>query len=108
MGTYVQMDANTGSPVSIAPIKSMDFISVDKSVIVANGTDEAVISGLKPNMLIDVNGEGSYVTSSATGTTLEISANEYSYDPAYNKMIIRFRAYGYHDSKTQIDLIEGD
>ena len=59
-------------------------------------------------MLIDINEEGSYVTSSDTGTTLEISANEYSYKSEHNKMIIRFRAYGYHDSKTQIDLIEGD
>ena len=108
VGTYVQKDANTGNPVSIASIENMNFISVDKSTLVANGTDEVVISGLKPNMLVDINGEGSYITSSATGTTLEISANGYSYEPGQNRMSIKFRAYGYHDSQTNIDLIEGD
>ena len=108
LGTYVQISSNTGSPTSIAPIENMDFISVDKTVLVANGTDEVVISGLKPGILVNMNDEGSYITSPVTGTTLEISANGYSYEPGHNRMTIKFRAYGYHDSQTHINLIEGD
>ena len=108
VGTYVKLDANTGIPTSIDPIEHMDFISVSKSTLVANGTDEIVISGLKMGMFIDVNGENSYVTNPETGTTLEISANGYSYDSENNQMTIRFHAYGYHDSQTHIDLVEGE
>ena len=44
VGTYVKMD-DKGVPISIAPVEHMDFITVNKSAIVANGTDEAIISG---------------------------------------------------------------
>ena len=108
LGTYVKIDANTGSAISIEPIQYMDFISINKSVLVANGTDEVVISGLTPGIFVDVNGEGSYVTSPVSGTTLELSANGYSYVPGHNRMTIKFRAYGYHDSQTHVDLIEGE
>jgi hypothetical protein len=108
IGTYVKVDANTHSPQSIEPIQRMDFITISKPVLVANGTDEVVISGLKYGMRVEVVGEGSYMVSPDTGLSLDLSANGYSFDESRNSMTVNFYGYGYHDSKTQVQLIQGE
>jgi hypothetical protein len=108
MGTYVKFNANTGTAMSIEPIKHMDFVTFSKDVLVANGTDEVVVSGLKYGMVVDINSENTYTVDVLTGTTLEISANGFSHESRHNNMIIKFHGYGYHDSKMQIQLIEGE
>ena len=107
-GTYVMKDAITGNPIGVAPMRQMDFISIDKNVIVANGTDEAVISGLSNGVFVNINGEHSYTVDGESGPNLEISANGFSYDPNNNGMVVSFRAYGYNNSKILIGLVEGE
>ena len=106
-GTFVRKDEVTGIPIGISPFQHMTFIQISKDTIVANGTDEAALSNLKKGMKVDVDNEYSYVVDDETGTTLELSANGYSYKKEKNKMVIRFKGYGYHDSQITINLVEG-
>jgi hypothetical protein len=39
---------------------------------------------------------------------LDLSANGYSFDESRNSMTVNFYGYGYHDSKTQVQLIQGE
>jgi len=73
---------------------------------VANGTDEAVISGLINGLQVNVNNEHTYVVDDDTGSTLELSCNNFSYIPQHNEMTVYFKAYGYHDSMIKINFIE--
>ena len=110
IGTYVKKDSE-GMPVGITPVQHMDFISLNKGTMVANGTDEVVISGLSNGMFVDVNGEFSYTCNTAegeSGSTLEISANGFSHTSEHNQMVIKFVKYGYHDSAIKIGLLEGE
>ena len=107
-GTYVMKDAITGNPIGVAPMRHMDFLSLSKETIVANGTDETVISGLSNGMFVDINGEQSYTVDGDSGPTLEISANGFSYDANYNGMVIYLHAYGYNNAKIIIGLVEGE
>ena len=107
-GTFVKKDQNTGVPYGIDTVQHMDFIQINKHVVVANGTDEVILSGLKNGMNVNVNDEYSYVVDDETGNTLEISANGFSYNQKNNAMVVKFKGYGYHDSKITISLVEGD
>ena len=106
-GTFVKKDANTGAPIGISPVEHMTFINITKHTIVADGTDEAVISGLKTGMHVNINNEHSYVVETEDDKTLEISCNNYSYIPFHNNMTIYFKGYGYHDSQIKINVVEG-
>lgn len=105
-GTYVKKDPNSGKPIGISPIEHMSFLNINKHTIIANGIDEAVITGLKIGMRVDVNHETSFVVSNEDEKTLEISCNNYSYIPEQNQMAIYFKGYGYHDSVIKINMIE--
>ena len=106
IGTYIKKDEDTGIPCGISQIRHMNFLTVDKKSIVANGTDEATISGLRKVMHVNINNEYAYVVDDKTGTTLEISANNFSYIPHHNEMTIKVRGYGYHDAQVKLDMIE--
>ena len=106
-GTYVKKNPDTGEPLGISPIEHMTFINIDKHEINSDGVDEAVISGLRKGMHVDINHEHSYVVDDESGSTLEISCNNYSYISEHNQMTIYFKAYGCHDSKITINVLEG-
>ena len=105
-GTYVKKDPGSDKPIGVVPIEHMSFLTINKHTIIANGTDEAVITGLKLGMRVDVNHETSFVVSNKDEQTLEISCNNYSYIPEQNQMAIYFKGYGYHDSVIKINIIE--
>lgn len=107
-GTYVKKDPGSGNPIGIVPIEHMSFININKHTIVANGTDEAIISGLKLGMQVDINHETVFNVSQEDDKTLEISCNKFSYLPEQNKMAIYFKGYGYHDSVIKINIVEED
>lgn len=106
VGTYVKRDDETGEPIGIYPVEHMSFIQINKHVAVANGTDEIVISGLKKGMNVNINKEHSYVVDDESGTTLELSCNNFSYAPEHNQMRVYFKAYGYHDSVISVQFVE--
>jgi len=106
VGTYVKKDDETGEPIGICPVEHMSFIQINKHVAVANGTDEIVISGLKKGMRVNINKEHSYVVDDESGTTLELSCNNFSYAPQHNHMRVYFKAYGYHDSVISVQFVE--
>ena len=106
VGTYVKKDDETGEPIGVFPIENMTFIQINKHVAVANGTDEIVISGLKKGMNVNINKEHSYVVDDESGTTLELSCNNFSYAPQHNQMRVYFKAYGYHDSVISVQFVE--
>jgi len=106
VGTYVKRDDETGEPIGIYPVEHMSFIQINKHVAVANGTDEIVISGLKKGMDVNINKEHSYVVDDESGTTLELSCNNFSYAPQHNQMRVYFKAYGYHDSVISVQFVE--
>jgi len=106
VGTYVKRDDETGEPIGIFPVEHMSFIQINKHVAVANGTDEIVISGLKKGMHVNINKEHSYVVDDESGTTLELSCNNFSYAPQHNHMRVYFKAYGYHDSVISVQFVE--
>jgi len=106
VGTYVKRDDETGEPIGIFPVEHMSFIQINKHVAVANGTDEIVISGLKKGMHVNINREHSYVVDDESGTTLELSCNNFSYAPQHNQMRVYFKAYGYHDSVISVQFVE--
>jgi len=106
VGTYVKRDDETGEPIGIFPVEHMSFIQINKHVAVANGTDEIVISGLKKGMHVNINKEHSYVVDDESGTTLELSCNNFSYAPEHNQMRVYFKAYGYHDSVISVQFVE--
>ena len=105
-GTYVKKDLETGKPIGVSPIEHMTFVNINKHVVVANGTDEAVISGLRKGMQVNVNNEHSYIVDDESGSTLELSCNNFSYAPEHNRMSIMLKAYGCHDSVLKIQFIE--
>jgi len=105
-GTFVKKDPETQKPIGVFPIENMTFIEINKHVVVANGTDEAVISGLINGLQVNVNNEHTYVVDDDTGSTLELSCNNFSYIPQHNEMTVYFKAYGYHDSMIKINFIE--
>lgn len=106
-GTFVKLDANTGTPIGISPFQHMTFININKHTIVANGTDEAVITGLLNGMSVDINNEYQYVVDDESGSTLELSCNNYSFIPQHNQMTVYFKKYGYHDSSIKVNVVEG-
>ena len=101
-----EKDDDTGIPCGISQIRHMNFLTVDKKAIVADGTDEATISGLRKGMHVNINNEYAYAVDDKTGTTLEISANNFSYIPDHNEMIIKVCGYGYHEAQVKINIIE--
>lgn len=105
-GTYVKLD-NEGNPSKIVPIEHMTFININKHTIVADGEDEAVVSGLRHGMHVNINNEHSYVVDDESGTSLELTCNNYSYMPQHNEMTVYFKSYGCHDSQIKINMIEG-
>lgn len=105
-GTFVKKDSVTGEPIGVSPIEHMSFININKHTIVANGTDEAVISGLRKGMQVNINNEHSYIVDDDSGTTLELSCNNYSYVPEHNRMAVYLKGYGCHDSVLKIEVIE--
>ena len=105
-GTYVKKDPSTGAPVGVSPIEHMTFVNINKHVIVANGTDEAVISGLRKDMHININNEHSYIVDDESGSTLELSCNNYAYAPEHNHMNIYMKAYGCYDSVLKIQVVK--
>lgn len=106
VGTYVKKDDVTGEPLGIFPVEHMTFLQINKHVAVANGTDEIVISGLKKGMHVNINKEHSYVVDDESGTTLELSCNNFSYAPEHNQMRVYFKAYGCHDSVISVRFVE--
>jgi len=106
-GTYVKKDPSSGKPVGIARIEHMTFLTINKHTIVANGTDEAVIGGLKEGMTVDIDHGQVFKVGKDDDKTLEISCNNFSYIPEHNQMAIYFKGYGYHDSVIKIKMIEG-
>ena len=107
-GTFVKKDANTGTPMGITPLEQMTFVNLNKHVVVANGTDEAVISGLKTGMRVDVNHEHSYIVDEDSGNSLELSCNNFSYIPEQNQMTVYLKSYGCYDSMLKINFVEED
>jgi hypothetical protein len=107
-GTFVKKDPSSGKPIGVAPIEHMSFLTINKHTIIANGKDEAVITGLRLGMEVDVNHETKFTVSNKDEQTLELSCNNYSYIPEQNKMAIYFKAYGCHDSVIKIDMIQED
>ena len=105
-GTYVKKDPS-GKPIGISKIEHMTFLTINKHTIVANGTDEAVIGGLKTGMTVDIDHGQIFKISEDDDKTLEISCNNYSYIPEQNQMAVYFKGYGYHDSVIKIEMIEG-
>ena len=105
-GTFVKKDMETGQHFGISPIENMVFINLNKHIVVANGTDEAVISGLRKGMHVDINHEHSYIVDDESGSTLELSCNNYSYVAQHNEMKVYLKAYGCHDSVISIKFIE--
>lgn len=105
-GTFVKKDANTGTPIGVSPLEHMTFVNINKHVVVANGTDEAVISGLRNGMRVDVNHEHSYTVDDESGDCLELSCNNFSYVPDHNQMTIYLKAYGCYDSMLKVDFVE--
>ena len=106
-GTFVKVDPSTGNPVGISPFQHMTFININKHTIVANGTDEAVISGLPKGMSVNINDEYQYIVDDESGSTLELTCNNYSYLPQHNQMIVYFKQYGHHDSSIKVNVVEG-
>jgi len=106
-GTYVKKDPSSGKPIGVTKIEHMTFLTINKHTIVANGTDEAVIGGLKAGMTVDIDHGQVFTVGKDDDKTLEISCNNYSYIPEHNHMAIYFKAYGYHDSVIKIEMIEG-
>ena len=105
-GTFVKKDMETGQHFGISPIENMVFINLNKHIVVANGTDEAVISGLRKGMHVDINHEHSYIVDDESGSTLELSCNNYSYVAQHNEMKVYLKAYGCHDSVISIKFVE--
>ena len=108
LGTVIKKNETTGEPIGISPILYMNFISVSKDYIVANSADETTISGLKNGMIVNVDGDLIYTVDDETGTTLDLSANGYSYAPGKNHISVLLKGYGYYDSQINIRLIEGE
>ena len=106
-GTFVKKDPVSGKPIGVAKIEHMTFLTINKHTIVANGTDEAVIGGLKAGMTVDIDHGQIFKVGKDDDKTLEISCNNYSYIPEHNHMSIYFKGYGYHDSVIKIEMIEG-
>jgi len=106
-GTYVKKDSASGKPIGISRIEHMTFLTINKHTIVANGTDEAVISGLKTGMTVDIDHGQIFKVKEDDDKTLEMSCNNFSYIPEQNQMAIYFKAYGCHDSVIKINMIEG-
>lgn len=104
-GSFVKLD-DEGNPIGISRTEHMNFININKHVVVANGTDEAIISGLRYGMFVDVNHEYQYVVDEETGRTLELSCNNFSYVPQQNEMRVYMKAYGCHDSVITINFVE--
>jgi len=86
----------------------MTFVNLNKHVVVANGTDEAVISGLKTGMRVDVNHEHSYIVDEESGNSLELSCNNFSYIPEQNQMTVYLKSYGCYDSMLKINFVDED
>lgn len=107
-GTFVKKDANTGTPIGVSPVQHMTFVNINKHTVVANGTDEAVISGLRKGMCVDINHEHTYIVDDESGTTLELSCNNFSYVPEHNEMKVYLKSYGCYDSVLKINFIEED
>jgi len=105
-GTFVKKD-DAGNPIGVSPIQHMTFININKHTIVADGVDEAVITGLIKGMHVNINNEHSYIVKDEDDKTLELSCDKYSYLPQHNHMTVYFKAYGYHDSQIKINVIEG-
>jgi len=105
-GTFVKKD-DAGNPIGIAPIQQMTFININKHTIVADGVDEAVITGLIKGMHVNINNEHSYVVEDEDDKTLEISCDKFSYLLQHNQMSVYFKAYGHHDSQIKINVVEG-
>ena len=105
-GTYVKKDSGTGKPIGISPVEHMTFININKHTIVANGTDEAIISGLPNGMHVNINNEYEYVVDDESGSTLELSCNNYSFMPQHNVMTVYFKKYGCHDSSIKVNMVE--
>ena len=87
-GTYVKKDSSTGAPIGVSPIEHMTFVNINKHTVVANGTDEAVISGLRKGMCVDINHEHTYIVDDESGTTLELSCNNFSYQCHLQKSLL--------------------
>jgi len=105
-GNYVKREPMSGKPLGISPIEHMTFVDISKHEIVSDGVDEAVISNIRMGTHVNINNEHSYVVDDETGTSLELSCNNYSYIPEHNQMTVYLKAYGCHDSKITINVIE--
>ena len=105
-GTFVKIDPSSGEPIGISPIQHMTFVNINKHVIVANGTDTAVITGFRKGMSVDINHEHKYTVEDEDDMTLELSCNNFSYIPQHNEMVVYLKAYGCHDSSVKINVVE--
>ena len=105
-GSFVKKDVN-GEPIGISPVEHMTFINITKHEIVANGTDEAIISGLPNGISVNINNEYNYIVDDESGSTLELSCNNYSFMPQHNIMTVYFKKYGCHDSSIKVNVVEG-
>jgi hypothetical protein len=105
-GTFVKKDPGSGLPIGITPIQHMTFVNINKHTIVANGTDEAVVSGLLSGMSVDINHEYTYQVESEDDKTIELTCNNYSYLPQHNEITVYLKAYGYHDSSLKVQVVE--
>ena len=105
-GNYVKKEPVSGKPLGISPIEHMTFININKHEILSDGVDEVVITDIRLGTHVNINNDHSYVVDDESGTSLELSCNNYSYIPEHNQMSVYFKAYGCHDSKITINVIE--
>ena len=103
--TYVVLNSNS-VPIGITSIHQMNFLTVDKTSIVANGTDTATISQVADNTLVTIPKEDVEYLIVSPEDSVEISANGFSLDPKENHIDVIFSKYGYDDHTITINITE--
>ena len=97
-GTYVAKDEVTGQILGIKNILPMEYVQVDKTEVVGNGTDVATISNIVPGTTVSVVGtDFDFVSNSSTTNYFEVSANGYSLNPQENIVQVELSKYGYYN-----------
>jgi len=101
VGTYVTKNEVTGIPNGIDDIRNMDFINIDKTIVVANGTDVATVSNLAPGTTVSIEAGPTFVSNS-TSNSIEFSADTYSIITSENRTKAILSKYGYNDVSVEV------
>ena len=105
VNTYVALDANT-VPVGIDSCIQMDFLTLNKSSVVADGLDTAIISNVANNTLVKIPKENIEQIIYSPEDSVEISANGFSLNPKENHIDVIFSKYGHNECTVTINITE--